>query len=319
MQFTIIGAGALGTILGGHLLAAGHAVTMVARAARLHQIAAEGLVITGLRNIAVPCVAVAPTASIASPGVVIFTVKTHQMNEALRALAGLRPTAVFSVANGVQKNEQLIGAYGAASVLGCMANVSGELLASGTVEFTRNVRMPIGALSGYRGPDPTTIAVALDSAGIVTPAVTAIETIEWSKYVGWLAMFTLSVIARTTTGVFLENARLATLAVNIVREAAAIAAARDIALIDQSPIPAVSVSTAPLAEAMEQLRAIGRNLIAQAPTHRMSSLQDLDAGRTLEVHETLGYAVNEATRLGVAAPTLALCYDIVAGLNDLPR
>ena len=51
----------------------------------------------------------------------------------------------------------------------------------------------------------------------------------------------------------------------------------------------------------------------------MSALQDLEAGRALEVHETLGYAVNEARRLGVPAPTLALCYDIAAGLNDLPR
>ena len=319
MRFTIVGAGALGTILGAHLIAAGHEVIMVARGARAAHIARHGLAIGGLNTLNTPCAVMAPGAALADPGVVIFTVKTYQMTAALAALGALVPRAVFSVANGVLKNEQLRACYGDAVVLGCMANVSGELRPTGAVEFTRNVRMAIGALAGYRGPDPTTIAQAIDNAGIVTPAIDEIETVEWSKFVGWLAMFTLSVIARATTGICLENPRLAALGVSIVREAAALAHARAIALIDQSPIPVVTVSTGTEAQAIESLRQIGRGLIAQAPSHRMSSLQDLEAGRPLEVHETLGYAVNEAARLGVAAPSLRLCYEIVAGLNDLPR
>ena len=51
----------------------------------------------------------------------------------------------------------------------------------------------------------------------------------------------------------------------------------------------------------------------------MSALQDLEAGRPLEVHETLGYAVREASRLGLGAPALGLCYDIAAGLDLLSR
>lgn len=319
MQFTIVGAGALGTILGGHLLAAGHGVTMIARGARLQQIKTQGLRLSGLKPMIVPCVAVDPGTPIAEPGIVIFTVKTYQMSAALAALAQLRPAAVFSVANGVLKNEQLAAAYGTEVVLGCMANVSGELLPSGTVDFTRNVHMLLGALAGYCGPDPLAIAAIIDAAGVVTSAVTDIETVEWSKFVGWLAMFTLSVIARATTGVLLEHPRLAAVGVGIVREAAAIAAARGIALVDQSPIPVVTVSTAPLPAAVQKLRDIGRHLLVQAPSHRMSSLQDLAAGRVLEVDETLGYAVSEAARLGLAVPTLALCYDLVAGLNDVAR
>ena len=60
-------------------------------------------------------------------------------------------------------------------------------------------------------------------------------------------------------------------------------------------------------------------MLVQAPTHRMSALQDLEAGRRLEVHETLGYAAREAQRLQVSAPTIALCYEIVGAIDSLPR
>lgn len=320
MQFTIVGAGALGSILGAHLIAAGHAVIMIARGARATQLKDRGLRLRGLREFDLPCQVVAPGAAIATPGVLIYTVKTYQMDDALAALDSLRPDAVFSVANGVMKNEQLMAVYGRERVLGCMANVSGELLASGEVSFTRNVRMPLGPLPGYRGPAAASIAAAIDAAGVITPAVDDIETAEWSKFAGWLAMFTLAVIARTTTGVYLENAGLAALAVKLVTEAVALARARGITLVDQSPIPVVSVADAATpAAAVEILRDIGRNLIAQAPTHRMSALQDFDAGRRLEVHETLGYAQREAQRLAVPAPTLACCYELVAGLDTLAR
>jgi len=319
MQFTIVGAGALGTILGAHLIASGQAVTLVARGARAAQLRTQGLRLRGLRDFDLPCTVVEPGAAIPAPGILIYTVKTYQMDEALNALATLRPDAVFSVANGVMKNEQLMAVHGAGRVLGCMANVSGELRTDGVVEFTRNVRMPLGPLPGYRGPAAADIAAAIDAAGVVTPAVDDIESAEWSKFAGWLAMFSLAVIARTTTGVYLENAGLAAVGVKLAKEAVALATARGITLVDQSPIPVVSVAQAELPAAVEILRDIGRNLIAQAPTHRMSALQDFEAGRRLEVHETLGYAAREAARLGVPAPTIAFCYELVAGLDTLPR
>ena len=320
MQFTIVGAGALGSILGAHLIAAGHAVTLVARGARAVQLKEQGLRLRGLREFDLPCQVAAPGDAVATAGVLIYTVKTYQMDEALAALGSLRPDAVFSVANGVMKNEQLTAVYGRECVLGCMANVSGELLASGEVIFTRNVRMPIGPLPGYGGPAAASIAAAIDAAGVITPAVDDIESAEWSKFAGWLAMFTLAVIARTSTGVYLENAGLATVGVKLVKEAVALARARGITLIDQSPIPVVSVADAvSQAAAVEILREIGRTLIAQAPTHRMSALQDFDAGRRLEVHETLGYAQREAQRLAVPVPTITFCYELVAGLDTLAR
>ncbi|MEQ8496761.1 MAG: 2-dehydropantoate 2-reductase N-terminal domain-containing protein, partial [Gammaproteobacteria bacterium] len=59
MQFTIVGAGALGTILGAHLAEAGHEVRMVARGAGSRALTAAGLRVTGLRELTPPCSVVA--------------------------------------------------------------------------------------------------------------------------------------------------------------------------------------------------------------------------------------------------------------------
>jgi 2-dehydropantoate 2-reductase len=47
-EFAILGAGALGSILGAHLARAGHDVVLLARGRRAEQITADGVAIEGL-------------------------------------------------------------------------------------------------------------------------------------------------------------------------------------------------------------------------------------------------------------------------------
>lgn len=319
MQFTIVGAGALGTILGAHLVQAGHDVTVLARGARAADVAARGLRVTGLATFAPRCRVLTDPADVGSAGVLVYAVKTYHMEDALAGLANAAPEAVLSLANGVMKNEQLARVHGAGCVLGCMANFSGELEADGTVTFTRNVRLALGPLPGYAGPDPAPLVAAIHGSGIVSELVTDVESVEWSKFTGWVALFALSLIARAPTGVFLGNPHFARVCADIVRETAGLAAARGIALLDQSPMPVATVAGAPLETAVRTLMETGAAFEASAPGHRMSSLQDLEAGRRLEVEETLGHAVREAENLGLSAPTLALAYRIAAGLDALAR
>lgn len=317
MQFTIVGAGALGTILGAHLTAAGHDVTMLARGARAQALADGGLRLRGLADIEARCRVVTEPSGITTPGVLVYAVKTYHMDAAVAGLRAARPEAVFSVANGVMKNEQLAAAHGEAGVIGCMANFSGELEADGVVRFTRNVRLALGPLPGYRGPPVDDIVAAIDGAGIVTALEPDVEAVEWSKFTGWVALFALALIARAPTGVYLRNPSFARLGVALVREAGAIAAARGIAVFDMSPMPVASVIEGSFEEAVKCLQETGAAFAESAPDHRMSALQDLEAGRRLEVAETLGYAVAEAERLGIDAPTLRLARDIAAGLDTL--
>jgi 2-dehydropantoate 2-reductase len=49
---------------------------------------------------------------------------------------------------------------------------------------------------------------------------------------------------------------------------------------------------------------IGAQFRATVPAHRMSSLQDVEAGRPLEVNETLGYACEKARAMRLELPLL---------------
>jgi ketopantoate reductase len=63
----------------------------------------------------------------------------------------------------------------------------------------------------------------------------------------------------------------------------------------------------------------GREYRANAPGHRLSSLQDLEAGRPLEVNETLGYASAKARELGLTLPLLEGFALLIAGLDRVRR
>src|SRR5438270_12863463 len=63
----------------------------------------------------------------------------------------------------------------------------------------------------------------------------------------------------------------------------------------------------------------GREFRTNAPGHRLSSLQDLEAGRPLEVNETLGYASAKARELGLTLPLLEAFARLIAGLDRARR
>jgi ketopantoate reductase len=60
---------------------------------------------------------------------------------------------------------------------------------------------------------------------------------------------------------------------------------------------------------------VGREFELKAPGHRMSSLQDLEAGRPLEIHETLWYALRKATQHGVPLPLVEAFYHVVSAID----
>ena len=63
------------------------------------------------------------------------------------------------------------------------------------------------------------------------------------------------------------------------------------------------------------LQHMGDQLASQAPLHKISTLQDVEQGKHLEVEETLGYAVRQGIALGIPTPTMDTCYKLIAGIN----
>jgi len=97
MKVVVLGAGALGSVLAGHLARAGEDVMLVARGERAQYSKKHGLTITGLVDFTVPCPVVTDVKSISHADVLIATVKTYDTES---ALAGISDLAVSDPCRG---------------------------------------------------------------------------------------------------------------------------------------------------------------------------------------------------------------------------
>jgi 2-dehydropantoate 2-reductase len=312
MKFAILGAGALGSILGAHLARAGHDVAMIVRGERARVLQRQGLVLNGLSDIKARPTVIDDPRKLREAGTLIIATKAIDTDKALESLRHLQVENAFSVQNGVLKNELLARVFGYSRVLGAMADFSGELLANGEVKFTRNVCLHLGEEKGGVSARAEELAAAIDSAGVRCVAASNIRTREWSKFAGWIAQFPLAVLTRQITWKFLMDERSALVIVRIVREAAQLAAAMDIELTDMPPLPVPSIVYGSDAQAIEIIRGIGQTFLDNSPEHRMSAQQDVLRGSRLEYEETLGYALAKGRELGVPMPTLDTCYRILS-------
>ncbi|HEY5865720.1 MAG TPA: 2-dehydropantoate 2-reductase N-terminal domain-containing protein, partial [Candidatus Tectomicrobia bacterium] len=112
MRFVILGAGALGSIIAGHLARAGEDVMIVARGDRARYVRQHGITITGLADFTIACPVITDPGELQGADVLIVAVKTYDMAAALTSLRHLDVATVLSIQNGVLKNEQLADVFG---------------------------------------------------------------------------------------------------------------------------------------------------------------------------------------------------------------
>jgi len=314
-EFGILGAGAIGSILGAHLARAGHSVAMLARGRRAEQVRREGLRLGGLARFSAPIHVIDEPARLREAQVLVVATKAIGTAESLRPLADAKIGHAFSVQNGVLKNDLLEAAFGPDHVLGALANMSGELLPSGEVLFTRNVSLQIGALRGGAPEASRAIARAIDSAGVRSADVPDIETREWSKFAAWVGMAGVSITTRAVTWKYLMDPDAALVLVRLVREVRKLAARAGVGFTDDVVFPVATLCTVTEEAAVRLLNDIGAQFRDHSPEHRLSAHQDIDAGRPLEVEETLGHAVRTAVRMGLSLPLLDAVYRIAAAID----
>lgn len=317
-DYAIVGAGAIGSIIGAHLAQAGHAVALVARGNRADQLRHSGLQIQGLSRISIRVPVVDP-AQLTSVQTLIVATKALGMHDLLQSLRHVQVASALSVQNGVQKNSLLATTFGRERTLGALANFSGDLRADGQVLFTRNEQFLIGALDGIADSRSDALAREIDAAGIHCRSVPDIEVLEWSKFVVWTGFATMSVITRSLSWKFISDPGCASLLVRSILEMNSLAVRLGIETSDASMVPVKTLCSLPESAAVELIRDVGRRYQDGAPDHRMSMLQDLEANRPLEIHETIGHALQRARAAEVRMPVTESLYQLAAGVERIQR
>lgn len=317
MRVVVLGAGALGSVVGGCLALAGNQVVLLARPDQAAAIRRHGLKITGLKEVTVPVAATADPSEVAEADLLLVTVKTRATSAALDSVAHLQAAAAASLQNGVVKNEQLAARFGPKAVVGASTIIGASLVAPGVAEYTNDGWTYFGEPDGAISPRVERIVQMFNAAGLKTEVRQDIASVEWSKLCQVAPAMVLSAMTRLEYHKVCRQPDLAALHALIGRECAAVARASGVEVGNFAGFEAQTLADASLDEAVGILVRRGEMLEGTGRTNiRISMLQDLLAGRKTEIEETAGFVVRRARELGVPVPTTEFAYRVVKGIDD---
>lgn len=314
MRICIYGAGAIGSLLGGRLTAAGADVTLVARGAHLAAMRERGLVILdGDERLTVPVHCVEAGRGSGLCDYVILTLKAHAVAPALDDIgASLGPdTVIVTAQNGIpwwyfhrhpgpfgERRVQSVDpggriwqALGPERAIGCVVYPSCELVAPGVIRHLEGERFMLGEPDGSKSSRVVALGQELTAAGFKAPVRESIRDDIWFKLLGNATFNPLSVLTGATLEQMGCDPDTRAVIRRMMEEAAAVATALGVKFamgIDKRIDVAIAVGA-----------------------HKTSMLQDYEAGRPLEL-DALVTAVKELGRLvGVPTPTIDLVLVLV--------
>lgn len=320
MRTVIVGAGALGSILGGYVAETGEEVTLVGRKPHVDAIRAHGLVIEGMRgrHVVRNIRAVTDPRELASADALILAVKSYDTTEALASLSHLRGKigAVLSVQNGGGKDEALAGTFGRDAVVGATSIVGGAMPEPGRVIHTNEGGTWIGEFDARRTARVEAIAEVFRKAGLRIEVRDDIRSAIWGKLNQMVPAAALACVTRLHVHEMYQDPSLAALFVELSHEVAGVAARLDIPLVDCQGFPVKTLCSQPFDAAVQSVIARGRAMQERGMTQvKISTLQDLERGKRTEAEQVIGYVVDLAAAHGVAVPKLALLYRVIRGVE----
>jgi 2-dehydropantoate 2-reductase len=281
-----MGAGGIGSYLGGMLSRGGVEVTLICRGRHLAAIRSRGLAVSSPRE----SFSVKVAASDAPPGpvdVVLQTAKLYDLDSSSRQMLPMvgPQTMVVPVQNGVTAAEEIAAVAGKARVVGGTVFINAHVSEPGVVSSKSEMNtLFLGELDGARSARTEAFKALCVKAGIDARVAADIRAEQWRKFIPVAGLSALASLARQPIGPVREDPRLRALYRQAMQEVAALAAAKGIAL---EP------------DIVERMLALAERYKYDA---RVSMLEDLEAGKPLELDWLSGYVSREAARLGVAVP-----------------
>jgi 2-dehydropantoate 2-reductase len=315
MKIAIVGVGAIGGYIGIRLALAGEDVTFIARGNNLEALQSRGLRLQMADGTEEALPRVKATADYAAAGpqdVVILAMKAHQVAAVAADVPKLfgPGTAVIPMQNGIPywyfyehggalagtqvRSVDPSGEIGAnipaGRVIGCVVYPATELVTYGVVKHVEGNRFPVGEPSGARSERVTRIAECLIRAGLKAPVLEDVRAEIWLKLWGNMTFNPISALARATLASICQYPASRALAAAMMSEAQSVAGKLGISF-------RVSL----------EKRIAGAEKVGH---HKTSMLQDLEAGRTLEVDALLGAVVELARLTKTPTPHLDTVYSL---------
>jgi len=312
MKICVYGAGAIGGLMAAWLSRAGHEVSVVARGAQLDAIRRNGLRVRSEDNTQTFRVhAESDPEKLGAQDYVLVTVKAQSLPAVAETIGPLlgADTSVVTAMNGVpwwffhglkgpQTRLESLDPGGALSraipterIVGCVIHLAASTPEPGIISHNMGSKLIVGAPGGRNGSRTRRIADALAAAGFDVAVSASIEKDFWVKLLGNVSFNPVSALTLTTADQLIQNREVKAYMVEIMREVLAVGRAVGV---DADIDPEARIDMA---------RALGR--------FKTSMLQDLEAGKPLEIDGLLAGTLEIARKAGVRAPFTESLYGLI--------
>lgn len=305
MKICIYGAGAVGGLVAARLARADHEVSVVARGAHLTEILAKGLRVRSAEgDFTARIRANVDPSRLGEQDCVFVAVKGQSLPQVAANIAPLlgERTSIVTAMNGVpwwffdrlpfgggKLRLETLDPGGALSrampterIVGCVIHLAASTPEPGVIQHNMGKRLILGEPGGRNTERTAQLAGALSGAGFEVVQSPFIEKDFWVKLLGNVSFNPVSALTLATANRLLADAQVKAYMVAIMREVLAIGRAAG-----------VDADIDPEAR-MDMARHLG--------VFKTSMLQDLEAGKPLEIDGLLSGTLEIAAKTGVAAP-----------------
>jgi 2-dehydropantoate 2-reductase len=296
VRILVLGAGAVGGYFGGRLAEAGGDVTFLVRERRAAELAADGLVIKSPCGDAAVRVKTVRAGEVrATYDIVLLACKAYDLDSAVESIAPAVGTesAVLPILNGLNHLEKLDRRFGAARVLGGLAQIAATIGAGGSIEqLSKLHRIIFGERDGRRSERVAVLAALMKQANFDSALSDAILLEMWEKFVLLATLAGMTCLMRASVGAIAATSEGEALTREFLAECAAVATA---------------AGQPPRVPFLERARAL---LTERGSTFTASMLRDIERGGPTEGDHILGDLLRRAHALAVATPLLrtAACH-----------
>lgn len=319
MKFAVFGAGSIGGLLGARLALAGEDVTFIARGANLEAIRKNGfkLIEEDGKEVVASRVKAAAVNEAGPHDVVLLAMKAHQVTpiaKDVRALFG-PDTVVVTLQNGIPwwyfyklggeyegrpvKSVDPEGSIAAnienERIIGSVVYPASELIAPGVVKVIEGNRFSLGEPDNSKSERATRISEALTRAGFKAPVSSDLRSEIWLKLWGNLTFNPVSALTHATLVDICQFPLTRALAAAMMSEAQTIAERLGVRF-------RISI----------EKRIAGAEGVGK---HKTSMLQDVEAGRALELEALLGSVKEMGQLTGTPTPHIDAVYACAALLG----
>jgi 2-dehydropantoate 2-reductase len=325
MKICIVGAGAIGGMLGVKFALSGHDVTLILRGANLEAVRQNGLRLieeNGNELLTQPIRATSVIAEAGIQDVVILTLKAHQVAAVAAEIPALMhaDTRVITMQNGIPwwyfyklpgelgqryqgtpvkavDPDGVIAKYiDVDRVIGSVVYPASEVTSPGVIKVIEGNRFTLGEIDGSDTTSIRAVSDTFKAAGFKAPVSNDIRSEIWLKLWGNLSFNPISALTHATLEDICVFPATRELAANMMREAQAIGEKLGVQF---------KVS---LEKRINGAQAVGQ--------HKTSMLQDIELGRPIELEALVGSVIELGRITETPTPNIDAVYALASLLAN---